>query len=520
MKKALVFILMFLLGSVLFLSHVGEAAPPPGEEPPAEKVLVAVKEFIVHLGAKRFWSRTFEFPGKVVGAKTSWSDRPPHSGFVTGITTSGNTVKVNGEIFSGPYGRGSLLDVRLTVEYVSEPSQTIEEPPAEKVLVAVKYFREGTGVKFPRFWSRTFEFPGKVVGAKASWSDIPLHSGFVRDITMSGNTVKVDGEIFKKRFGISWVEVTLTVEYVSEPSQTIEEPPAEKVLVAVKEFTEHADIRFREVWSRTFEFPGKVVDAKASWRGSWSDSGLVTYITMSGNTVKVDGEIFSEFVGARSWLDVRLTVEYVSEPSQTIEDINGDSVVNIQDLVLVVSQFGKSRENAADVNRDGVVNILDLVLVASALGEDAAAPSVHVQSLAMLSASEVQQWLVQVQQLSPRDVTLQRGIAVLEQLLAALAPPKKTVLLRNYPNPFNPETWLPYHLAEPAEVTLSIYSAGGQLVRTLALGYQPAGIYENKSRAAYWDGRNAVGERVASGLYFYTLTAGDFAATGKMLIRK
>ena len=98
--------------------------------------------------------------------------------------------------------------------------------------------------------------------------------------------------------------------------------------------------------------------------------------------------------------------------------------------------------------------------------------------------------------------------------------PSETALLPNYPNPFNPETWIPYRLAESADVTLSIYSADGKLVRTLALGHQPAGIYENKSRAAYWDGRNAVGERVASGLYFYTLTAADFAATGKMLIMK
>ena len=98
--------------------------------------------------------------------------------------------------------------------------------------------------------------------------------------------------------------------------------------------------------------------------------------------------------------------------------------------------------------------------------------------------------------------------------------PSETALLPNYPNPFNPETWIPYHLSDPAEVTLSIYSADGRLVRTLALGHQAAGIYESKSRAAYWDGRNAVGERVASGLYFYTLTAGDFAATGKMLILK
>ena len=98
--------------------------------------------------------------------------------------------------------------------------------------------------------------------------------------------------------------------------------------------------------------------------------------------------------------------------------------------------------------------------------------------------------------------------------------PAETALLANYPNPFNPETWIPYHLSDPAEVTLSIYSAEGRLVRTLALGHQDAGIYESKSRAAYWDGKNSVGERVASGLYFYTLTAGDFAATNKMLIMK
>ena len=98
--------------------------------------------------------------------------------------------------------------------------------------------------------------------------------------------------------------------------------------------------------------------------------------------------------------------------------------------------------------------------------------------------------------------------------------PAETALLLNYPNPFNPETWIPYHLAEPADVTLSIYAADGKLVRTLALGYQSAGVYESKSRAAYWDGRNAFGERVASGLYLYTFTAGEFTATGRMLILK
>ena len=98
--------------------------------------------------------------------------------------------------------------------------------------------------------------------------------------------------------------------------------------------------------------------------------------------------------------------------------------------------------------------------------------------------------------------------------------PKRTALLANYPNPFNPETWIPYHLAEDADVSISIYSSMGERIRVLTLGEQPAGIYESRRDAAYWDGRNQWGERVASGVYFYTLSAGDFTATRKLLIKK
>ena len=98
--------------------------------------------------------------------------------------------------------------------------------------------------------------------------------------------------------------------------------------------------------------------------------------------------------------------------------------------------------------------------------------------------------------------------------------PLETALLRNYPNPFNPETWIPYRLAQDAFVTLTIYDGSGQVVRTLDVGHQTAAIYESRSKAAYWDGRNDLGESVASGLYFYTLTAGDYSATRKMLILK
>ena len=209
----------------------------------------------------------------------------------------------------------------------------------------------------------------------------------------------------------------------------------------------------------------------------------------------------------------------VIEPPHVREDVNRDGAVNVQDLVRVAALFNQVWDGKEDVNQDGVVNIVDLVKVAGAIGGGAAAPSLHPQALTMLTATDVQQWLVQAQGLNLTDTTSQRGIIFLEQLLAALSP-KETSLLPNYPNPFNPETWLPYQLAEPADVTLTIYAVNGTVVRTLVLGHQSMGIYQDKSRAAYWDGRNEVGESVASGVYFYTLTAGDFTATRKMLIRK
>ena len=203
-------------------------------------------------------------------------------------------------------------------------------------------------------------------------------------------------------------------------------------------------------------------------------------------------------------------------------DVNEDGITNGVDVALVNIALGQANpaNPRVDVNGDGIVDGKDLAIVAAHLGErNAPAAPLNVAMPTEDTPELVGQALDVLRAAHDGSLTFRQAIANLEQLLALFVP-EETALLHNYPNPFNPETWIPYHLAEPAEVTIHIYAASGVLVRTLALGYQPAGIYQYRSRAAYWDGKNEVGESVASGLYFYTLTAGDFTATGRMLIRK
>ena len=203
-------------------------------------------------------------------------------------------------------------------------------------------------------------------------------------------------------------------------------------------------------------------------------------------------------------------------------DVNADGKVNKTDLLSVVEALGEktTEKIRTDVNADGVVDVIDLLLVIEHLDnpKDAAAPGkqkgVPFLNPAMLSAH-----LDILHTQNDGTLTYALAIGFLESLLVG-AKPERTALLANYPNPFNPETWIPYQLAKPGNVTFTIYAIDGRVVRRLALGHQPVGFYQSRSRAAYWDGRNAVGEPVASGVYFYTLTAGDFTATRKLLIRK
>ena len=297
-------------------------------------------------------------------------------------------------------------------------------------------------------------------------------------------------------------------------------------LIVLESITDQSDVIMRvgsddsiKVWLN-----GNVVHTMAIDRGSIGFQDTFTVDLVAGDNlllVKVSDltSAWKMFVG----IDVDVTLKVpTAKLMYAAWDVNEDGQVNILDLVVVGQNIGETVAAAprADVNGDNSIDILDLVLVAGHFGEstDAAAP-ISIVKLGVLDPTLVEKWLALMRIENDGSLVFQQGIANLERILASLIP-QKTALLANYPNPFNPETWIPYHLAQSAVVTLTIYAADGPLVRTLDLGHQPVGNYQSRNRAAYWDGKNAVGEAVASGLYFYTLKAGDFTATRKMLILK
>ena len=216
----------------------------------------------------------------------------------------------------------------------------------------------------------------------------------------------------------------------------------------------------------------------------------------------------------------------VSEPIKTPQtlpwDINNDGIVDIQDLILIANSFGKVEPNnpKVDVNKDGKVNIIDLLIVAAHIGEstNATAPT-KTLTLPHEHIDDVSEWLTSAYQLDDGSDVYRDGIAKLEALVQNFLP-RKTKLLPNYPNPFNPETWIPYDLAHDAHVQIDIYSLRGEVIRSLKIGFRPSGTYRNKELAAYWDGRNSVGELVQSGIYYYCLTADQSKAIRKMVILK
>ena len=260
--------------------------------------------------------------------------------------------------------------------------------------------------------------------------------------------------------------------------------------------------------------------------GRWSMDGKIRITAISSDTVK----------DAARNLNLQQSLSesvspYVSVFRYSPYDLDKDDDVDIDDAKIVVQAIGQSGNDITDprtdINGDGTVNNDDLLLVIDNYGEVWSEAPASGETFTLLdketletldpAALEAQLEILRVE--SDGSLKYQRAIALLENLLAGIRP-DETRLLANYPNPFNPETWIPYHLANDTDVQISIYDINGVLVRQLDLGHQQAGYYTGQSRAAYWDGRNGFGEHVATGIYFYQLQADDMSLLRKMVILK
>ena len=208
---------------------------------------------------------------------------------------------------------------------------------------------------------------------------------------------------------------------------------------------------------------------------------------------------------------------------QLTGDVNGDSTVNIFDLVIAAGSFGKTGVGImGDVNGDDAVNIFDLVIVAGNFGKSlvAAAPSmVSKVKLTTEKKHHIASAIDQLESNANLSSTEEIALNVLKTILPERLP-TQTQLLANYPNPFNPETWIPFQLAQDSIVTAKIYDVTGKQIRIIELGYVQAGNYVESSKAIYWDGRTEDEEQVSSGTYFYQIEAGDYTETRKMVILK
>ena len=202
-------------------------------------------------------------------------------------------------------------------------------------------------------------------------------------------------------------------------------------------------------------------------------------------------------------------------------DINGDGSVDDKDVdMLLLAVLSELTGAKYDVNGDGAVDAKDVREVNKNLDKGAAgAPALLGRKFSAVQRDRLQAQIDLLVATNDRSPATMKTLIYLQQLIA-MARPEKTQLLANYPNPFNPETWMPYELATDTDVRLTIYNAQGVVVRVLELGQQSAGYYTDRERAAYWDGRNALGEQVASGIYFYQLETDEISSLRKMVILK
>ena len=223
-------------------------------------------------------------------------------------------------------------------------------------------------------------------------------------------------------------------------------------------------------------------------------------VILTYNLEGTDANMF-EIDSQTGQLKTKMALDYTTNPSYEVKVVVSDGIQTNSVIVTIDVLPGATVASAPTVKANGSASVLEPAL------------------LKTLDREEIQARLQRLYTESDGSLKYRQAIAILESVLASLHS-DKTVLLANYPNPFNPETWIPYHLGKSVNVQINIYDAYGIVVRHLELGHQSAGDHTNRSQAAYWDGYNDFGERVASGVYFYQLQADTVSPMRKMVILK
>ena len=246
-------------------------------------------------------------------------------------------------------------------------------------------------------------------------------------------------------------------------------------------------------------------------RANLNGSGIQNVVDGLGNPGEI---VISNSISTLTGTPLTPPVSYATY------DVNKDGAVDNTDAGLVIDAL-ETNNARYDVNGDGAVDFLDVVLVFDNRDDNVAgAPTIVGMKLSAVQIDIIQEQIDLLIATNDRSPAAMRTLVYLQQLLVTETRPEKTQLFANYPNPFNPETWIPYELATDTHVRITIYNTQGVVIRTLQFGHQSAGYYTGRDRAAYWDGRNALGEQVASGLYFYQLETDTMSSMRKMVILK
>ena len=508
------------IAPVTFIIDVGEAADDDDPEPPTPSRDEAPSREIspvVHLGmASRppmLWvdggaiyalvgADVQKFaPGvdnalniTVGGGKVYWTEKTGDAGTINSANVDGSDVKELASIFATPMGiavdvagsklywtnsRGRIQSANLDGSGITNELQDLPSPMDIALAGGNGYWTQGngsvrlvnlTGQKIVRDISTGTDTPGSLVigGGKVYWTEM------TGDSSGTVNSANLNGTDVKELKSIQAVPMGIAVD----------------------------GSRSKLYWTNS---RGRIQSANLD------GSGITNVVSGLGSPGDM---VLSNSITAPA-----------AAPAETASgskyDVNGDGTVDNADSDAVTVAIAAGATDAKyDVNGDGTVNVFDLVeIIANRDPGAAGAPTLFGMKMSAAQIDSLQEQIDLLIATNDRSPAAMRTLIYLQQLLVT-ARPEKTLLLANYPNPFNPETWIPYELATDTNVKVTIYNTQGVVIRSLQLGHQSAGYYMGRDRAAYWDGRNALGEQVASGLYFYQLETDAMSLMRKMVILK